>query len=107
MLRIARPVWFYAALAWILAANAADLALTLWGLRLGVIREANPLLAPLLASRPDLATGLKLATAGAAVVILYFAYPMRQRLVGAAVAVISVALLGVLVLHALWVGLTW
>lgn len=107
VLRITRPVWFHAALAWILAGNAADLALTLWGLRLGVIHEANPLLAPLLAARPGLAAGLKLAAAAAAVLILYMVYPLRQRLVAGAVAVVSLALLGVLILHAWWIGLVW
>lgn len=107
MLRIVRPTWLYAALAWILASNAADLALTLWGLRLGVIREANPLLAPLLAANPTMAAALKLAAAGAAVLILHWAYPIRRRLVAAGVVAISLALLGVLILHAWWIGLTW
>jgi hypothetical protein len=101
-----RPLWLHGALAWILASNAADLALTVWGLRLGVIAEANPLLAPLLATRPALAGGLKLAAATVSVFILYLAYPVRPRLVAAGVLVISLALLFVLVLHAIWIGLT-
>lgn len=107
VLRIERPIWLHASLAWILASNAADLALTLWGLRLGVIREANPLLAPLLAANPAAAAGLKLAAAAVAVLIMYLAYPLRPRLVAAGVSLVSVMLLGVLLLHAWWVGLTW
>jgi hypothetical protein len=107
VLHIQRPAWLHAALAWILASNGADLALTLWGLRLGVIREANPLLAPLLATNPPLAAGLKLAAAGIAVLVLYLAYPLRPRLVAAGASLASFMLLGVLILHAWWVGLTW
>lgn len=104
MLRTARPVWLSAGLWWILAAGAADLALTLWGLRLGVIGEANPLLAPLITARPLLAACLKMGVTGVAVLFLHWAYPGRSRLVTLGVAVASLSLLWVLMLHAAWIS---
>lgn len=105
LLRTARPAWLSAGLWWILAAGAADLALTLWGLRLGVIGEANPLLAPLITTRPLLAGCLKMGVTGAAVLFLHWAYPWRSRLVGLGVGVVSLSLLWVMLLHATWI--TW
>lgn len=102
-MRLERDFWFHAGLAWIFAGSAADLALTLWGLRLGVIEEANPLLAPLLTHRPALGAGLKLGVTLAAVAILRRAYPLRQRLVAAGVGLVGASLLGVLLMHAWWI----
>lgn len=102
-MRATKPRWLYAGLGWILAGSAADLVLTLWGLRLGVIREANPLLAPLLASNPALASGLKLGVTAAGVIVLHRIYPASSRLVSFGVAMVGAALLVVLVMHFLWI----
>jgi membrane-associated protease RseP (regulator of RpoE activity) len=97
-----RPFWLYASLGWVLAGSLADLALTLWGLHLGAIREGNPLIAALLAASPFLAALLKVGATIAAVWALHWAYPQRRRLVAASLALVSLATLGVLLLHVNW-----
>ncbi|HYG58251.1 MAG TPA: DUF5658 family protein [Symbiobacteriaceae bacterium] len=104
MARLQMPVWLVAGLTLILAGNVLDLALTLWGLRAQVIREANPFLAPLLEGSPALGAALKLGVAVAGVAVLCWAYPRSPRLVAGAVAVVALATLAVLMLHAVWIG---
>lgn len=101
--RVHRPLWLMAGLAWILAGGVADLALTLWGLRVGAIEEANPIMASLVAVHPALAVSVKLGVTGAAVLILHWAYPLRRRLVAVGVALVSLGLAAVLALHAVWI----
>ncbi|HYF90905.1 MAG TPA: DUF5658 family protein [Symbiobacteriaceae bacterium] len=103
-MRVHRPRWLLAGLWWIVTGGAADLALTLWGLRLGAIEEANPLMAPLVTAHPALAVVVKLVVAGAAVLVFHQAYPLRRRLVAAGVLVVSLCLAGVLLLHGSWVS---
>lgn len=99
----APPVWVRASLAWVLLSNAADLVLTLWGIDLGRIAEANPIMAPILAANPQLAIVLKVFLAAGGVMALYWAYPRRPRFTGAAVGFISLVMLWVMYLHGLWI----
>lgn len=105
VLRVERPVWLYAGLCWIVAGGCADLALTLWGLRLGAIYEANPLLAPLVAFSPALAAGLKVGVTVGAALIFHQGYARRPRLVAASVTLVGVILLAVMALHVAWLRL--
>lgn len=88
---------------WIMLSNAVDLVLTMWGLRLRVIWEGNPLFAALLEANPALAGALKMATALAGVMILYWAYPRSPRLVGVGVLLVGTGMALVLSLHARWI----
>lgn len=90
-------------LIWIALSNALDLGLTLWGVRLGVIEEANPLMAPVLTASPAALAGLKLLVVAAAVAALVWAYPRRPRFTGGAVALLSLVMLGVMGMHLSWV----
>lgn len=98
---MSRKIW--TGLAWIAGSNVADLALTLWGLRLQVITEANPAMAALLARDPGIAAALKLAAVLFCIGALVRAYPRRPHLVSASTIMLSAAMLGVMGLHARWV----
>jgi hypothetical protein len=98
-----KPVWLHAGLGWIVAGNVADLLLTLWGLRLEVIYEANPVFASLLEWEPVLAGGIKLAVALWGSAVLYWAFERNPRLVAAGVLVVGAGMLVVLKLHLDWI----
>jgi len=98
----ARPAWLRMAVVWILAANGADLGLTVWGLELRVIAEANPIFARMMAISPVLAGVLKMGVAAGALWFLYRVYPRNPRLVTAGVAVVGIAMAIVLIMHADW-----
>jgi hypothetical protein len=99
-----RPAWLRFGVGWILISNAADLVLTLWGLRLRTIWEGNPLIAWLLAVSPVLAVVLKLGVAAWGGSVLYWAYPRNPRLVMAGVLLVGLGMALVLRLHAGWVS---
>lgn len=97
-----RPLWVKLLLLLIMLTNAADLILTLWGIRLGVIAEANPLMAPLIRVCPGLAALIKLTAAGCGCGILYWAYPRQRPLVTTGLLVIAAAMATVMGLHSRW-----
>lgn len=98
-------MWLHVGIGLIVAGNVADLGLTLWGLRLQVIREANPLFAFLLSWEPALAAALKLGVAVWGSAVLYWAFERNPRLVTAGVLVVGAGMLAVLKLHIDWLWL--
>lgn len=97
-----RPPWLALGACWLLLGNLADLLLTLWGLHLGAIWEANPLIRPLLDHYPALAGALKMTVATAGATALLWAYPRTPRLAAGGILLVGLGLLWVLQLHIAW-----
>jgi hypothetical protein len=90
--------------AWIVLSNAADMALTLWGLHLRTIWEANPVVAWLLELSPVLTVVLKLGLGLWGGWVLYWAYPRSPRLVTAGLLAVGIGMALVLRLHMGWIA---
>lgn len=103
MLLFRKPIWLHVGIGWIVAGNVVDLWLTLWGLRMEVIREANPIFGFLLGAAPVLASVLKVLVAACGGAVLYWAFDRSPRLVTLGVLVVGAGMLLVLKLHLDWI----
>lgn len=97
------PPWIQVSLAWILAANAADLVMTLWGIQAQRIIEANPIMGPVMSVSPAAAILLKFALVVGGVLALYWAYPRRPVFTGVAILFLCGVMAMVMGLHAVWI----
>lgn len=97
------PLWIRAALAWIILANAFDMALTLVGVQANRIQEANPIMRLALQAGPMTAVALKVALVGSSVAALYWAYPRRPRFAAAGIGFLCAIMMGVMALHLSWI----
>ncbi len=103
MISTAPPLLVRYGLAWILVANAADLALTLWGVNVGVISEGNPIMARVLQATPAGLIVLKVALVVGGTLALYWAYPRRPRFTGGAIGFLTLVMGAVMGMHVAWV----
>jgi len=97
------PLWIRAALAWILLANGFDMAVTLVGLQMQRIEEANPIMALAFRAGPAAVVVLKVVLVGGGVIALYWAYPKRPRFVAAGIGFVCAIMMGVMALHLAWI----
>ena len=94
-----------ALLVWIL--GAVDVLLTDYGMRLGVVREGNPLMASLFAKDPGLAVVFSLIFSG---VMLVFLHHLREKccLAARGLLVLLVVRIFIIMLHINWLTqITW